>query len=185
LISDISTASRLDAAFSRDEMGAIDVGALLVRLADVHQNPLRHGIEDQKDALIVHIDVILPANRNVSVRGNESRLAQVFENLLTNAISFSPEGGQITVRVQSVQENICITIEDQGPGIPPNKIETIFERFYSERPRGEVYGRHSGLGLSISKQIIAAHEGRIYAENIVEKNVVKGASFTVLLKKII
>ncbi|HEX9647090.1 MAG TPA: ATP-binding protein, partial [Alphaproteobacteria bacterium] len=101
----------------------------------------------------------------IDVRGVEDRLAQVFRNLIDNAISFSPPAGAITVRLERRRDGAVVTVEDQGPGIPEGKTGAIFERFYSERPSGEKFGTHSGLGLSISKQIVDAHHGTIRAEN--------------------
>ena len=100
-------------------------------------------------------------------RGLEGRIAQVVTNLLDNALSFSPAGSTITVSAGRTPEGtIRITVEDQGPGIPEDNLASVFERFYSERPSSEAFGNHSGLGLSISKQIVDAHGGRIWAENI-------------------
>jgi two-component system sensor histidine kinase ChvG len=112
----------------------------------------------------------------------EGRLAQVFRNLIGNAVSFSPPGGAITIRIRRTGERVEIAVEDQGPGLPVGKERAIFERFYSERPEGEKFGTHSGLGLSISKQIIEAHQGAIYAENIADGDgATRGARFVVRL----
>lgn len=117
------------------------------------------------------------------MRGNESRLAQVFENLIANALSFSPEEGMVRINVMLQKDHVIIQVEDEGPGIPENKLETVFERFYSERPKHEDYGSHSGLGLSITKQIVEAHGGRVYAENIKdEQGKTIGACFTAILE---
>ncbi len=180
LISDISNASRLDAELSRDEIGTVDLRALLTPLVNAHKAPLDRTGKEQRDAP-VRLDI--PRGDDVTVRGNEGRLAQVFENLIGNALSFSPPGGLVSVRVLAGPEQLTITVEDEGPGIPEAKLDTIFERFYSERPKSESYGNHSGLGLSIAKQIIAAHNGEIYAENIKEGDHVTGARFTVLLDR--
>jgi len=119
------------------------------------------------------------------VMGSEGRLIQLFQNLLSNALSFAPDNSIINISALSDGEKAHIIFEDQGPGIPAAKIETIFERFYSERPSHEDYGQHSGLGLSICKQITDAHRGRIFAENIMdESGKVKGASFHVMLRQI-
>jgi two-component system sensor histidine kinase ChvG len=105
-----------------------------------------------------------PAEKLV-VRGVEGRLVQVFRNLLGNALSFSPAEGRVTVRARPAGAMVEVVVEDEGPGIPEAKLEGIFERFYSERPSGERFGQHSGLGLSISKQIVEGLRGRIAAEN--------------------
>jgi two-component system sensor histidine kinase ChvG len=90
---------------------------------------------------------------------------QVWRNLISNAVSFSPPGGSIRIGAVRDGDKVRVTVADEGPGIPPAKLAAIFDRFYSERPAGEKFGTHSGLGLSISKQIVEAHGGRIVAEN--------------------
>jgi two-component system, OmpR family, sensor histidine kinase ChvG len=116
----------------------------------------------------------------LNVRGNEERMVRVFRNLLDNAISFSPPGGAITVRARRTGDMIRVAIEDDGPGIPEGKLSAIFDRFYSERPKGEDFGTHSGLGLAISKQIVEAHRGTIRAENRYDgENRLRGARFMV------
>lgn len=182
LISDISRASRLDAELSRDEMGTVDLRALLQQIADARRQPLmRGGAADGGDGESP-LRLAIPRNARPMVRGNEGRLAQVFENLIGNALSFSPPGGIVTIRVLPDRKQVRIEVEDEGPGIPENKLEDIFERFYSERPKTEAYGKHSGLGLSIAKQIITAHGGEIFAENVAGDSGSKtGACFTVIL----
>lgn len=181
LISDISNASRLDAELSRDEMIRVDLAALLNQLVDAHKKPMDRGRQTNKEHHAVILN--LPGRRKIFVRGNEGRLAQVFENLIGNALSFSPEGGVVTINVTPQKETVMIQVVDEGPGIPENKLETVFERFYSERPKHEDYGSHSGLGLSITKQIVDAHGGQVYAENIKEDgDKTIGACFTVILE---
>ena len=178
LISDISSASRLDAELSRDEMGKVDLRRLLEYIADTQQAPLARAGENNEKS--VRLD--LPAHADISVYGNESRLVQVFQNLIVNALSFSP-GKPVAVRAAVEKKCVVIAVEDEGPGIPESKLETIFERFYSERPRHEDYGQHSGLGLSIAKQIVNAHGGEIFAENRYDAaGHVTGARFTVVLE---
>jgi two-component system sensor histidine kinase ChvG len=104
----------------------------------------------------------LPPGATVS--GRDERLGQVFRNLIDNAVSFSPEHGKVTVNATRHEMVAKVTVEDEGPGIPPDNLESIFERFYTERPV-ETFGRNSGLGLSIARQIIEGAGGRIYAEN--------------------
>ena len=100
------------------------------------------------------------------MRGNDGRLGQVFTNLIDNALSFSPEGGTVTVRAQPNGSKIEIAVEDEGPGIPPDKLGQIFDRFYSDRPQTDAKrGKNSGLGLSISREIVVSHNGEIFAEN--------------------
>jgi two-component system sensor histidine kinase ChvG len=103
------------------------------------------------------------------VSGRDERLGQVFRNLIDNAVSFSPERGKVTVTATRHDMVARVTVEDEGPGIPPDNLESIFERFYTERP-GENFGRNSGLGLSIARQIIEGAGGRIYAENRAPRN---------------
>ncbi len=182
LISDISNASRLDAELSRDEMGAVDLRPLLEQLADLNRAPMERGAAGGGSSNIV---LEIPQKKDVIVRGTEGRLAQVFENLISNALSFSPPGGSVYVRVVPDKKTVKITVEDEGPGIPENKLDNIFERFYSERPKHEDFGVHSGLGLSIAKQIVEAHGGRIFAENMkAGDGRVTGACFTVILDSV-
>lgn len=188
LISDISNASRLDAELSRDAMEQLDLGGLLQNIVNVHRTPLERagskGKDKNKNDRPSQVRLTLDVYGDPTITGNEGRLAQVFDNLLTNAISFSPPDGTVHIRVEAGQDPVRITIEDQGPGIPESKLETIFERFYTERPSHEDYGSHSGLGLSIARQIVNAHRGRIWAENITEDgNKIQGARFVVLLPK--
>jgi two-component system sensor histidine kinase ChvG len=158
LITDISDASRLDAELSRMEMDPTDIGAMLGALCDVHEATQSEGAP--------RLTLDLPGQgRALVVPGIERRLSQVFLNVLTNAVSFSPPGGQIRIRAAFDGRAVLVTVEDDGPGIPEDKLAAIFDRFYSERPAGEKFGTHSGLGLSISKQIVDAHRGRIWAEN--------------------
>ncbi|NTU76303.1 MAG: histidine kinase, partial [Alphaproteobacteria bacterium] len=118
----------------------------------------------------------------LTVRGVEVRLVQVIQNLIANARSFTPPEGRVALTVSHEGRFVRIAIDDDGPGIPENKLEAIFDRFYSERPKTEKFGTHSGLGLSISKQIVEAHHGRIWAENRRNENGhVLGARFVVQL----
>jgi two-component system, OmpR family, sensor histidine kinase ChvG len=120
--------------------------------------------------------------RGLVVRGIETRLSQVFLNVFSNAASFSPPGRAIRVRAREDGRAVLVTVEDDGPGIPPDKLTTIFDRFYTERPAAEKFGTHSGLGLSISKQIVEAHRGRIWAENRLDAaGAVCGARFLIRL----
>ncbi|MEM7123423.1 MAG: stimulus-sensing domain-containing protein [Pseudomonadota bacterium] len=179
LITDISDASRLDAELNRADTEKVDIGATLQALAMVMQTTWGDDGPrvDLNDALS-GADV---AGRFV-VRGVEDRLVQVFRNLLVNARSFSPPDG--TVRIAARQDGrwVEITVSDQGPGIPAGKENDIFNRFYSDRPPGEKFGTHSGLGLSISRQIIEAHHGTITASNLGSNPASPdGACFTVRL----
>jgi two-component system, OmpR family, sensor histidine kinase ChvG len=178
LIGDISSASRLDAELSRAEAQPIDVASMLQALVEMHIATARD------DGPRIELDI---GSRALAVAGLEDRLGQVFRNIIANAASFSPPGG--TLRISARQrrdpargEVVEVVFDDEGPGIPEDKREAIFERFYSERPKGEKFGTHSGLGLSISRQIVNAHGGTISAENRRDANGrVLGARFIVRL----
>lgn len=156
LISDISDASRIDAELSRVAPGPVDAAPILTALADIH--------EATRDDVDPTLELRLP-DRPLVVLAVESRLVQVLRNLIANARSFSPPGGRIGVCAVDSQNDIEISVEDDGPGIPEGKLEHIFDRFYSERPKEEQFGQHSGLGLSISRQIAEALRGSLRAEN--------------------
>jgi len=156
LISDISDASRLDAELSRAEMGPVDIANMLRALADLHEVTKGDGPP---------LKVEIASLQSLVVHGIEGRLVQVWRNLISNAASFSPPGGSIRIAAARDGDRVRVTVADDGPGIPAGKLAAIFDRFYSERPAGEKFGTHSGLGLSISKQIIEAHHGHIAAEN--------------------
>ena len=175
LISDISDASRIDAELSRAATEPVDVTPILAALAEIDDAT---RAEDDP-----HIE-LAPAEGPMVVQAVEGRLVQVLRNLLANAGSFSPRGGRIGVHARDAGSAIEISVEDEGPGIPEARLENIFDRFYSERPQGEYFGQHSGLGLSISRQIIEALKGRIAAENRRdEAGRVLGARFVVQLPK--
>nr|WP_221237144.1 stimulus-sensing domain-containing protein [Roseospira goensis] len=175
LISDISDASRLDAELSRAEARPLDLAPLLAALADVHATAAAEG------GVTVRYEGP-PDGAPLTVSGIDSRLGQVFQNLLANAVSFSPEGGTVTLRARRDGHYVVATVEDEGPGLPPGKEATIFERFYSQRPKGEKFGTHSGLGLAISKQIVESHKGMIRAETRTDDGGrVLGARFVVVL----
>ena len=162
LITDISDASRLDAELSRVELEPVMIGRMLETLVDVHQA----AADERAPRLILSLPGPVGTSAgDLTVLGIEGRLVQVFRNLIVNALSFSPPGAAIYIAAERSGDFVVITIEDEGPGIPEGKLEAIFERFYSERPAGEKFGTHSGLGLSISKQIVEAHRGSIRAEN--------------------
>ncbi|HET9147147.1 MAG TPA: stimulus-sensing domain-containing protein [Acetobacteraceae bacterium] len=156
LISDISDASRLDAEMSRTAMEPVDLAPMLAALAEIHEATRKEG----EPRLILDAP-----GSGLAVRGVERRLVQVLRNLIGNAVSFSPPNGRIWLRGRETGNMIELAVEDEGPGIPDAKLDHIFDRFYSERPQSEKFGNHSGLGLSISRQIAEAHQGRIMAEN--------------------
>ncbi len=162
LISDISDASRLDAELSRAEQEAIDMTALLSTLVDTYNIEISTGGGTEMTS---RLTLEVEGQNPLIVNAMEGRLVQVFRNLIANAQSFSPPGGEITIRATSKNGMVCIEVDDQGPGIPTGNEEAVFARFYSERPEGERFGTHSGLGLSISRQIAEAHNGTIIASN--------------------
>jgi two-component system sensor histidine kinase ChvG len=175
LISDISDASRVDAELSRTATELVDVGKLVTTLGEIAE-----ATRGEDDPVLV-VDV--PAG-NLNVQAVERRLVQVLRNLVGNAESFSPPGGTITLRAKETGAMIEISVEDEGPGIPDGNLEHVFDRFYSERPVGETFGKHSGLGLSISRQIVEALRGRISAENRRDAGgQVAGARFVVRLPR--
>jgi two-component system sensor histidine kinase ChvG len=174
LISDISDASRLDAELSRAKMAPVNLDGLLQTMVDLHEAAIDgHGI---------HLSLVREHAGELVIHGMEDRIVQVLRNLISNAVSFSPDEGSITLRVSNEDSFVKICVEDQGPGLPPGTEENIFNRFYQERPESEKFGTHSGLGLSISKQIIDVHGGTIHAENLLsEAGKVVGACFIVRL----
>jgi len=175
LITDISDASRLDAELGRLEVEPIDIAAMLEALIDLHEST---GTEGAPHLLLDLTD----RGRPLIVPGIETRLSQVFRNLIANAVSFSPPGGEIRITARHDGRAVLVGIEDHGPGIPEDKLTAIFDRFYTERPPGEKYGTHSGLGLSISKQIVEAHRGMIWAENCKDASGARtGARFCIRL----
>ena len=156
LVSDISNASRLDSELVKEEERPFDLLKTLASLDDFLGEEARaKGIDFSAD---------LPA-QPIVVQGLEGRLAQVFVNLISNAISFCEDGDAIRVWARRRENRVVVVVEDTGPGIPEDALSKIFQRFYSERPEGQ-FGNNSGLGLAISKQIVEAHGGVIWAENI-------------------
>ena len=171
LVTDISNASRLDAELVREKRAPFDLAALVETMADISR-ATEHGVT---------LTTSVPPTPLV-VRGLESRIGQVLANLIENAVSFSERGATIRLTAGRGEDGSAwVTVEDQGPGIPPDNVESIFQRFYTERPAEEEFGRHSGLGLSISKQIVEAHSGTIYAENIGDELSPDGARFVLRL----
>jgi two-component system sensor histidine kinase ChvG len=161
LISDISDASRLDAELARTDTEPVD----LVRLAETViavQNEVK-----RETPVFIRLSIAPhPMGRNAYiVPGHDLRLGQVLTNIIDNACSFSPEGGEVRVFMQREPQAVTIIVEDDGSGIPPHALERIFERFYTDRPEEQGFGQNSGLGLSISRQIVEAHRGTIAAEN--------------------
>jgi two-component system sensor histidine kinase ChvG len=156
LVSDISNASRLDSELVKEQEEEFNLLKTISNLGEyLGKQAAEKGVEFITD---------LPAEP-IAIRGLEARLAQVFVNLITNAISFSDDGDAVRVWVRRRENRVLVVVEDTGPGIPEAALTKVFKRFYSERPVGQ-FGNHSGLGLAISKQIVEAHGGVIWAENI-------------------
>jgi two-component system sensor histidine kinase ChvG len=160
LITDIADASRLDAELTRRDAEPFDAAKLLQAVADMANETADEG------RARVALKVAKAEPDDYLIVGHDARLSQVLNNLIDNARSFSPKGGIIQIKLRRVGKEIEIKVEDQGPGIKAEMIERVFERFYTDRPEGESFGQNSGLGLSISQQIVEAHGGRIWAENI-------------------
>jgi two-component system sensor histidine kinase ChvG len=171
LITDISEASRLDAQLSRAKFESVDLGALIA------------GLVAQREARGVEQDAVLrfdrPTAAPLMVQGEGARLERVFENLIDNAVSFSPEHGLVVISATPDGDDLVVRVEDEGPGVPEESRETIFHRFHSVRPNGESFGKHSGLGLAIARTIVEAHHGTIHVESREDR--LHGARFVVRL----
>ncbi len=180
LISDISDASRLDAELARTDKAKVDLASLLEAVVSAAKSV------ERKDKVRVEVTIApLPEGQSYLVSGFDSRLGQVLNNLIDNARSFSPKGGTVEVGLRHLNRMIEVTVDDHGPGIPSDAFERIFERFYTDRPEEQGFGQNSGLGLSISRQIVEAHNGQIYAQNRFKqqdgRDKVVGARFVVQL----
>ncbi|MDQ0512059.1 stimulus-sensing domain-containing protein [Ancylobacter amanitiformis] len=161
LITDISDASRLDAELQRQEAAPVDLTRLLGTVTSVHNDVVRgDGV-----SVTLAFEHAPGTSGPFIVPGHDSRLGQVINNLIDNARSFSPKGGEVRVTCRRLKDAVEIIVDDDGPGIPPHALSRIFERFYTDRPEEQGFGQNSGLGLSISRQIVEAHGGRIWAEN--------------------
>lgn len=177
LITDVSNASRLDAELARKQMKPVDMTSVLATVAMIFRDDATTGGRHMKTA-------IEPSRSDgaFTVEGDEGRLGQVLTNLVDNALSFSPAGGTVTLRAQSGAGFVELYVDDEGPGLPDDRLDRIFERFYTDRPGTEnLRGKNSGLGLSISRDIVAAHNGRIWAENLTSNGRTAGARFVVRL----
>jgi two-component system sensor histidine kinase ChvG len=192
LITDISDASRLDTELAREARRSVNVARMLDGICAIVNDIHREGTPQ----LELKVDgmprgAAVNGHPMFTVQGHEGRLSQVMNNLLDNAISFSPPDGKILVTCRHIAKSkeVEITVEDEGRGVPPENLERIFERFYTDRPEHEEFGQNSGLGLNISRQIVEAHNGRIWAENRTapvvepsgEASAVGGARFVIRL----
>ncbi|MFN3845858.1 MAG: sensor histidine kinase [Paracoccaceae bacterium] len=156
LVSDISNASRLDSELVKEQEEDFNLTKTLSNLCEyLGQQAAEKGVE-----LITDFP-----SEPIMISGLEARLAQVFVNLISNAVSFCEDGDAVRVWTRRRDNRVLVVVEDTGPGIPEQALTKVFKRFYSERPQGQ-FGNNSGLGLSISKQIVEAHGGVIWAENI-------------------
>ncbi|WP_245418741.1 MULTISPECIES: sensor histidine kinase [unclassified Mesorhizobium] len=181
LITDISDASRLDAELAREDASTVDLKKFITDLVAVSRETTRN-----KKSVEIELKVAkLPQGvKGYVVVGHDLRIGQVITNLIENARSFVPEEhGHITISLARAGKFNIVTVDDNGPGIRAEKIDRIFERFYTDRPAGEAFGQNSGLGLSISRQIVEAHGGTLTAENIpgTKPGEIKGARFVVTL----
>jgi two-component system sensor histidine kinase ChvG len=181
LITDISDASRLDAELAREDAGRFDLKGFIADVVSVARDAERH----KKHVEIDYKPAKPPSGvKSYFILGHDIRIGQVITNLIENARSFVPEeAGRITITLERQGRFNIIAVEDNGPGIRADNIERIFERFYTDRPSSEAFGQNSGLGLSISRQIVEAHGGTLKAENIKDSEAgeIRGARFSVTL----
>ncbi len=171
LISDISDASRIDAQLAKANFEPIDLGDMIEQMLIARESRQQDGS--------VTIAFARPRRGIAKIEGEDLRLERVFDNLLDNAVSFSPGGGVVEISATRSDDDVVIRVNDEGPGIPADEREMIFRRFYSERPEGEGFGRHSGLGLAIARTIIEGHHGSISVHDRDDGK--QGASFHITL----
>lgn len=178
LITDISNLSRLEGEIVREKLARVDVTKLLEDIVSIYRDTAREN-EARVTLNLAGLE------GRAFVMGREGPLAQVIRNLIENARSFSPPNGEVSVTLaratSSLGPTLRLSVEDEGPGVPQDKLEKIFERFYSDRPQGAKFGNNSGLGLSIVRQIVETHRGRVWAENRVKDGLAGGARFMVEL----
>ena len=171
LIGDISEAARTDAELARARFEPVDLGPLIESLVSAWE--ARRSTGD------VRIAFARPRRESTLVLGDPARLARAIDNIVDNAISFSPPGGLVEVVASRVGNDVRIRIEDEGPGVPAAQREAIFNRFHSVRPQAEQFGRHSGLGLAIARAIVEGHDGEIDVAD--RDDAPSGARFTIRL----
>ncbi len=164
LITDVSATSRLDAELARQEMLPVNLSVVLENVVKIFREILQ---ANTRSVALVIEHAKVDSDQAFIVYGNDSRIGQVVTNLIDNAISFSPEAGVVIVRARHEGRTVEVAVEDEGPGIPEDRLEIIFDRFYTDRPATEsLRGKNSGLGLSISREIMRSHGGEIFAENL-------------------
>ena len=175
LITDISNASRLEAEITRVPTEALNISRFVSDIVSTYEHI---GLDEDMPSVVFEDQTM---GAGLRVRGREGPLGQVIRNLIDNAISFSPKHGTVSVRIEQgrlgPQTTARVIVEDDGPGIPEDRLEKIFDRFYTDRPKGSAFGKNSGLGLSIVRQIVTTHMGNVTAENRNQG----GARFTVEL----
>jgi two-component system, OmpR family, sensor histidine kinase ChvG len=171
LISDISEAARTDAELARARFERVDLGALIEQLV--------HSWETRRETGDARLAFARPRKDTAAVMGKPDRLARAINAIIDNAVSFSPAGGLVEIAVARVGDEVRIRIDDEGPGVPPEAREAIFNRFHSVRPEGENFGRHSGLGLAIAQAIVNGHDGEIDVQD--RDDAPSGARFTIRL----
>ncbi len=171
LISDISEAARTDAELARATFERVDLGPLIEQLV--------HSWETRRETGDARLAFARPRKNSAAVMGKPDRLARAINAIIDNAVSFSPPGGLVEIAAARVGDEVRIRIDDEGPGVPPEAREAIFNRFHSVRPEGENFGRHSGLGLAIAQAIVNGHDGEIDVQD--RDDAPSGARFTIRL----
>jgi two-component system, OmpR family, sensor histidine kinase ChvG len=171
LIGDVSEAARTDAELARASFELVDLGPVIEQLVSSWETRRTRGS--------VRIAYARPRMHSAVVMGDAGRLARAIDNVIDNAISFSPPGGLVEIAASRVGSMVRIRIEDEGPGVPAEEREAIFNRFHSIRPEEESFGRHSGLGLAIAKAIVEGHGGEIEVKD--RDDAPSGARFTIQL----
>ncbi len=171
LINDISEAARTDAELARAKFDRVDLGPLIEQLVA--------SWESRRETGGTRIAFARPRRNSAVVMGKPDRLARAINNILDNAVSFSPPGGLVEIAAARVGDEVRIRVDDEGPGVPPEARESIFNRFHSVRPEGEGFGRHSGLGLAIARAIVEGHDGEIDVQD--RDDAPSGARFTIRL----
>jgi two-component system sensor histidine kinase ChvG len=172
LITDISNASKVDANLARDTAQILDAVEIVANITLFYQQT-----KSGPGAEVVDRS---PASNPIFIRAFETPFAQVLRNLIDNALTFSAPDGVVEISVTADDQWVTFAVKDYGPGIPPGNLDTVFERFYTQRPQGAKFGSHSGLGLAICRQIVTAHKGRIWADNWLDaEGTIGGARFSV------